>query len=86
MEKEQKTHQFLQEQACEQQQHTGSKIQEEIQAKKIQERRPYARKGTRSQTMMTFRLDNENALWLATKPNKGRYINELIAKDRRPQE
>lgn len=45
-------------------------------------RRTYAKAGTRSQKLTTFRLDNENELWLASQPNKGRYINELIAKDR----
>lgn len=32
--------------------------------------------------MKTFRLDNENIEWLAKQENQGRYINELIAKDR----
>lgn len=45
-------------------------------------RKQYAADGTRSQKMMTFRCDNENIAWLESKPNKGRYINELIAKDR----
>lgn len=42
-------------------------------------RREYASKGTRSQKMMAFRLDLENIEYLNTKPNKGRFINELIA-------
>ena len=45
-------------------------------------RKQYAADGTRSQKMMTFRCDNENIDWLESKPNKGRYINELIARDR----
>ena len=45
-------------------------------------RKQYAADGTRSQKMMTFRCDNENIVWLESKPNKGRYINELIARDR----
>ena len=45
-------------------------------------RKQYAADGTRSQKMMTFRCDNENITWLESKPNKGRYINELIARDR----
>lgn len=49
---------------------------------KERQRRKYAEKGTRSQKMTTFRLDNENALWLESQPNKGRYINNLIARDR----
>lgn len=39
-------------------------------------------KGT-TQRMMSFRLDNDNAFWLDTQPNKGRYINWLIRLDRR---
>lgn len=39
-------------------------------------------KGTRSQKMCSFRLDNDIALWLDSQPNKGRYINELIRADR----
>lgn len=40
------------------------------------------KRGMVTQKMMTFRVDNENAAWLESKPNKGRYINELIARDR----
>lgn len=32
--------------------------------------------------MMSFRLDIENIEYLNTKANKGRYLNELIQKDR----
>lgn len=39
-------------------------------------------KAGRTQKMMTFRADNENVEWLNTKPNKGRYINDLIKADR----
>lgn len=39
-------------------------------------------KGLITQKMMSFRLDNDNALWLDSIPNKGRYINELIRIDR----
>lgn len=45
-------------------------------------KREYAKRGSTNQKMMSFRLDNENQDWLLQKPNKGRYINELIAKDR----
>lgn len=45
-------------------------------------KREYAKRGSTNQKMMSFRLDNENAEWLLQQPNKGRYINELIAKDR----
>lgn len=36
------------------------------------------KKGTIRQKMMSFRLDNDNVLWLESQPNKGRYINDLI--------
>lgn len=45
-------------------------------------RRAYAAKGERNQKMMSFRVDNENLEWLEQQPNKGRYINELIVRDR----
>lgn len=52
---------------------------------RAQARKRYARSGERSQKMVTFRLDIENAAWLSQQPNKGRYINELIAADRTKQ-
>lgn len=45
-------------------------------------KRRFAPDGERSQKMMSFRLDKENEFWLSTMPNKGRYINDLIKKDR----
>lgn len=45
-------------------------------------KREYAKRGSTNQKMMSFRLDNENQDWLLQQPNKGRYINELIAKDK----
>lgn len=39
-----------------------------------------------SQKMMAFRIDLENLEWLQQFPNKGRYINELIAHDREKKE
>lgn len=56
--------------------------QEQEQEVKKQERRVYAEKGTRSQKMMTFRIDLENIEFLDKQMNKGRYINDLIAKAR----
>lgn len=56
--------------------------QEQEQEPKKQERRVYAEKGTRSQKMMTFRIDLENIEFLDKQMNKGRYINDLIAKAR----
>lgn len=47
-----------------------------------QDRRPYAKKGEKGQKMVTFRLDLSNLDWLQHQPNKGRYINNLIAADR----
>lgn len=38
--------------------------------------------GTRTQKMFNFRLDNENAQWLDAYQNKGRYLNDLIRRDR----
>lgn len=46
-------------------------------------RKAYAPDGQRSQKMMSFRVDNENMEWLQRFPNKGRYINDLIAAARR---
>lgn len=45
---------------------------------KKQLRKKYAAAGERGQKMVSFRLDNDLAEWLAGKPNKGRYINNLI--------
>lgn len=45
-------------------------------------RKAYAADGERSQRPMSFRLDTENVEWLNQQPNKGRYINELIKRDR----
>lgn len=44
-------------------------------------RKPRATAGTRTQKMMTFRVDNELLEHLEQYPNKGRYINELIRAD-----
>lgn len=43
-----------------------------------QERKSYAKKGERSQKMVTFRLDNELIERLDNVKNKGRFINEAI--------
>lgn len=45
-------------------------------------RKEYSADGTRGQKMMAFRLDLENIEYLNTKPNKGRFINNLIAEAR----
>lgn len=41
------------------------------------------KRGVVRQKLTTFRLDNDNALWLDSQSNKGRYLNELIREDRR---
>lgn len=45
---------------------------------KKQQRKKYAAAGERGQKMVSFRLDNDLAEWLDSKPNKGRYLNNLI--------
>ena len=40
-------------------------------------------RGVITQKMMSFKVDLENLEWLQQQPNKGRYINELIEKDRK---
>lgn len=50
-----------------------------------QVRKHYAKRGESGQKMVTFRLDLENEEWLQQQPNKGRYINNLIAADRSKQ-
>lgn len=49
---------------------------------KARVRKAYAANGERTQKMMSFRVDFENAEWLERQVNKGRYINDLIARDR----
>lgn len=60
----------------------GKKMKEQTEEKERM-RKAYAPKGTRTQTMVTFRCDNDNVAWLQQQANKGRYINDLIAKDRK---
>ena len=57
-------------------------MSEEKKEAKPRVRRKYAKKGERSQKMVSFRLDNENARWLESQENKGRYLNSLIQADR----
>lgn len=45
-------------------------------------RKAYAPRGTRGQKMLNFRCDLENWEYLQTIPNKGRYLNELLARER----
>lgn len=46
-------------------------------------RKEYGKKGERTQKMMSFRVDNDLIEWLESQPNKGRYINNLIADDKK---
>lgn len=52
---------------------------------KERNRKVYAARGERSQKMMSFRVDNDLVDWLEQQPNKGRYINNLIAADKERQ-
>lgn len=45
---------------------------------KSQERKKYAKAGTRTQKMLSFLLDNDLREWIDQQKNKGRYINNLI--------
>lgn len=49
---------------------------------KVRVRKAKSEKGTRSQSMYSFRLDNDNMEWLHQQHNMGRYLNELIRTDR----
>ena len=44
-------------------------------------RKPYRKADGVSQKMMNFRLDNELVAWVESQPNRGRYLNTLIAAD-----
>lgn len=49
----------------------------------VRVRKEYGKKGERTQKMMSFRVDNDLIEWLESQPNKGRYINNLIADDKK---
>lgn len=40
-------------------------------------------RGVITQKMVSFKLDLDNLEWLDMQPNKGRYINALIERDRK---
>lgn len=46
-----------------------------------QQRKKYAPRGKREQMSLTFRIDESNLEHLRKQSNKGRYVNELIARD-----
>lgn len=54
--------------------------QEEVRIKK-----PW-KHGVRTQKMMSFKIDLDLVEYLNTKPNKGRYINELIRSEKESQQ
>ena len=47
-----------------------------------QERKRGRERGKVTQKVFSFRIDVEHLPWLELQVNKGRYINDLIAKDR----
>lgn len=49
---------------------------------KKQERKSGRERGKVTQKVFSFRIDVEHLPWLELQANKGRYINDLIAKDR----
>lgn len=50
--------------------------------KQKQERKSGRERGKVTQKVFSFRIDVEHLSWLELQANKGRYINDLIAKDR----
>lgn len=59
-------------------------IKLKVMEEKKQERKKYPKRGDGSQQkMVSFRLDQRLMAWLNSKANKGRYINNLIARDMR---
>lgn len=62
-----------------------SKTKKNMETKK--EKKDLVRKAGRTngvitQKMVSFRVDIENLNWLMSHPNKGRYLNDLIERDR----
>ena len=51
-------------------------------AEQKQERKSGRERGKVTQKVFSFRIDVENLPWLEMQANKGRYINDLIARDR----
>lgn len=47
-----------------------------------QERKSGRERGKVTQKVFSFRIDVEHLPWLELQPNKGRYINDLILRDR----
>ena len=53
---------------------------------RTQVRKEYAARGSVHRKMVSLRIDYENLEWLNQQHNKGRYINDLIAADRKQKE
>ena len=51
-------------------------------AEQKQERKSGRERGKVTQKVFSFRIDVEHLPWLEMQTNKGRYINDLIARDR----
>ena len=51
-------------------------------AEQKQERKSGRERGKVTQKVFSFRIDEEHLPWLEMQANKGRYINDLIARDR----
>lgn len=51
-------------------------------AEQKQERKSGRERGKVTQKVFSFRIDVEHLPWLEMQQNKGRYINDLIARDR----
>lgn len=53
-------------------------MKEEKQEEKAPLRMAGTKRGVVRQKMMSFRLDGDLVAYLETKPNKGRFINDLV--------
>ena len=61
---------------------TKIKIMEQKNDQSAASRKAGRKRGEITQTMVPFKCDFENVEWLSQFANKGRYLNELIERDR----
>ena len=61
---------------------TKIKIMEQKNDQCAASRKAGRKRGEITQKMVTFKCDYENVEWLSQFANKGRYLNELIERDR----
>lgn len=61
---------------------TKIKIMEQKNDQSAASRKAGRKRGEITQKMVTFKCDLENVEWLSKFANKGRYLNELIERDR----